>query len=92
MERVAITIRFPTNLLTTARSLKQESESLNDLVVVALESFLRQHKALAAHQRIVARSEAVKAKTGIQPASKEIIRSFREGNFILGISRKHTET
>ncbi|MGB7381307.1 MAG: YlcI/YnfO family protein [Rivularia sp. (in: cyanobacteria)] len=79
MEREAITIRFPANLLTKARSLKQESESLNDLVVVALESFLRQRKALAAHQRIVARSEAVKVKTGVKPASTDIILSFREG-------------
>lgn len=79
MEREAITIRFPTSLLTKARSLKQESESLNDLVIVALENFLRQRKALAAHQRIVARSEAIKARNGIQPASTDIIRSFREG-------------
>ena len=79
MEYEDRTIRFPANLLTKARSLKQESESLNDLVVVALESFSRQRKVLAAHQRIVARSADVKAKNCIQPASTDTIPNLREG-------------
>jgi hypothetical protein len=79
MEREAITIRFPANLLTKARSLKEGSESLNDLVVEAVEREVRRRRAWAAHKRIVARSEAVKAKTGIQPASTTMIRSLREG-------------
>lgn len=78
MEREAITIRFPADLLAKARSLKEGSESLNDLVVEALEREVRRRRGWAAHQRIIARSEAVKAKTGIQPASTDLIRSLRE--------------
>ncbi|GAX42510.1 hypothetical protein NIES4075_35110 [Tolypothrix sp. NIES-4075] len=79
MEREAVTIRFPADLLAKAKKLKFVSESLNDLVVEALENEVRRRRGWAAHQRIVARSETVKAKTGIQPTSGDLIRSFREG-------------
>ncbi|NMG18741.1 YlcI/YnfO family protein [Brasilonema bromeliae] len=78
MEREAVTIRFPSDLLAKARSLKEGNESLNDLVVEAVEQEVRRRRGWAAHQRIIARSEAVKAKTGIQSASTELIRSLRE--------------
>lgn len=78
MEREAVTIRFPSNLLAKARSLKEGNESLNDLVVEAVEQEVRRRRGWAAHQRIIGRSEAVKAKTGIQSASTELIRSLRE--------------
>ncbi|BAZ27032.1 hypothetical protein NIES4073_79470 [Kalymmatonema gypsitolerans NIES-4073] len=79
MEREAVTIRFPADLIAKARRLKEGNESFNDLVVEAVEQEVRRRKAWAAHQRIIARSEAVKAKTGMQPASTDLIRSFREG-------------
>jgi hypothetical protein len=79
MEREAVTIRFPSDLLTKARSLKKGNESFNDLVVDAVEREVRRRKGWAAHQRIVARSESVKTKTGIQPTSTDLIRSLREG-------------
>ncbi|MBW4564446.1 MAG: hypothetical protein KME32_25575 [Mojavia pulchra JT2-VF2] len=78
MEREALTIRFPPDLLAKARKLKESSESFNDLVVEALEREVRRRRGWAAHQRILARSETIKTKTGIQPASTELIRSFRE--------------
>jgi hypothetical protein len=65
MEREAVTIRFPSDLLAKARSLKEGNESLNDLVVEAVEQEVRRRRGWAAHQRIIARSEAVKAKTGM---------------------------
>ncbi|MEH2388163.1 MAG: YlcI/YnfO family protein [Nostoc sp.] len=37
MEREALTIRFPADLLVKAKKIKEGSESLNDLVVEALE-------------------------------------------------------
>ena len=80
MEREAVTIRFPADLLAKARNLKDGSESFNDLVVKAVEQEVRRRRAWAAHKRIIARSEAVKAKTGIQPASWDLIRSLREGD------------
>jgi hypothetical protein len=79
MEREAVTIRFPADLLAKAKKLKFVSESLNDLVVEALAREVRHRRGWAAHQRIIARSEIVKAKTGIQPNSSDLIRSFREG-------------
>jgi hypothetical protein len=79
MEREAVTIRFPADLLAKAKKLKFVSESLNDLVVEALETEVRRRRGWAAHQRIIARSETVKAKTGIQPTSSDLIRSIREG-------------
>jgi hypothetical protein len=79
MEREAVTIRFPADLLVKAKKVKFANESLNDLVVEALEREVRHRRGWAAHQRIIARSETVKAKTGIQPTSGDLIRSFREG-------------
>jgi predicted CopG family antitoxin len=79
MEREAVTIRFPADLLAKAKSLKEGSESLNDLVVEAVEREVKRRKGWTAHQRIIARSEAVKAKTGIQSPSTDLIRSLREG-------------
>ncbi|MGI2907505.1 YlcI/YnfO family protein [Tolypothrix sp. VBCCA 56010] len=65
--------------MALAKKLKQGSKSLNDLVVEALEKEVRRRRGWAAHQRIIARSETVKAKTGIQRTSGDLIRSFREG-------------
>jgi predicted CopG family antitoxin len=79
MEREAVTIRFPADLLAKAKSLKEGEESFNDLVIEAVEQEVRRRKAWAAHQRIIARSEAVKAKTGIQSASTDLIRNLRKG-------------
>ncbi|MCC5645071.1 hypothetical protein LC607_19435 [Nostoc sp. CHAB 5824] len=78
MEREALTIRFPADLLIKAKKIKEGSESLNDLVVEALEREVNRRRGWAAHQRIIARSETAKAKTGIQPTSTDLIRSLRE--------------
>lgn len=75
-----ITVRFPEQLLRNAKNLKTKEESLNDLVVMALEREVRRRRGWAAHQRIVARREIVRAKTGTQPDSTEVIRNLREGN------------
>ena len=79
MEREAIAIWFPTALLVKARSLKSSSESFNDLVVEAVEQEVRRRRGWAAHQRIIARSEAIKVKTGTQPTSTDLIHDLREG-------------
>ncbi|MGM3305083.1 YlcI/YnfO family protein [Anabaena sp. WFMT] len=79
MEREALTIRFPSELLAKARKLKEGRESFNDLIVEAVEREVRRRRGWAAHQRIIARSETIKAKTGIQPTSIDMIRSLREG-------------
>ncbi len=49
------------------------------MLVEAITREVRRRKALAAHQRIVARSAEVEANTGIQSSSVDLIRQLREG-------------
>jgi hypothetical protein len=77
MEREAVTIRIPADLLEQARQFREGSESFNEMVVEAIAREVRRRRSLAAHQRIVARSAEVEAKTGIQPSSVDLIRQLR---------------
>jgi hypothetical protein len=86
MEREAVTIRIPADLLEQARQFREGSESFNEMVVEAIcasqQRFaitreVRGRRSLAAHQRIVARSAQVEAKTGIQSSSVDLIRQLR---------------
>ena len=79
MEREALTIRIPADLLEQARQFREGSESFNEMVVQALAREVRRRRALAAHQRIVALSAEVEAKTGIQSSSVDLIRQLRAG-------------
>lgn len=79
MEREAVTIRIPADLLHQAKQLREGSESFNEMVVDAIAREVRRRRALAAHQRIVARSAEVEAKTGIQSSSVDLIRQLRAG-------------
>lgn len=78
-EREALTVRFPTRLMAQIRKYKSKEESLNDVVIKALEQEVRYRRGLAAHHRIVARREEIRKKTGIQPDSTDLIRKLREG-------------
>lgn len=77
MEREAVTIRIPADLLQQARQFREGSESFNEMLVEAIAREVRRRRSLAAHQRIVARSAEVEAKTGIQPSSVDLIRELR---------------
>ncbi|HBB32248.1 MAG TPA: hypothetical protein DDZ80_21820 [Cyanobacteria bacterium UBA8803] len=79
MEREALTIRIPADLLEQARQFREGSESFNEMVVQALAREVRRRRALAAHQRIVALSAEVEAKTGIQSSSVGLIHQLRAG-------------
>ncbi len=79
MEREAVTIRFPANLIRQAKQLKDGGESFNELVVEAVEREVRRRRAMAAHKNIVARRAEIKAKTGVQPDATALIRALREG-------------
>ncbi|NER97858.1 MAG: hypothetical protein F6J86_29110 [Symploca sp. SIO1B1] len=79
MKQEAVTISIPSDLLEQARHFREGSESFNEMVVEAIASEVRRRQALAAHQRIVARSAEVEAKTGIQPSSVDLIRQLRLG-------------
>ena len=79
-KREAITVRFPAGLLAQLRLHKSQDESLNDLVIKALEREVRYRRGLAAHRRIVERREKIRRKTGTQPNSTDLIRQLREGS------------
>lgn len=79
MEREAVTIRIPADLLEQARQFREGNESFNEMVVEASAREVRRRRSLAAHQRIVARSAEVEAKTGIQSSSMDLIRQLRAG-------------
>lgn len=79
----AITIRIPADLLTQAKQFREGNESFNEMVVDAIAREVRRRRSLAAHQRIVARSAEVEAKTGIQSSSVDVIRELRSDNLIL---------
>lgn len=53
-EREGLTVRFPVGLLAQVRKHKSQDESLNDLVIKALEREVRYRRGLAAHHSIVA--------------------------------------
>ena len=80
MQRESLTIRFPPDLLAQAKALKIEDESFNDLVVGALKQEVSRRQAIAAHERIHQRREAILKRTGIQPDSSQEIRELREGH------------
>ncbi|MBE9007183.1 hypothetical protein IQ259_19455 [Fortiea sp. LEGE XX443] len=79
MEREALTIRFPAKLLQKIRALKREDESLNDLVVQALEKEMKWRSAWVAHEQIQIIREQVKQRTGVHPDPVPLIRRLREG-------------
>ena len=79
MQRESITIRFPSDLLAQAKALKVDEESFNDLVVEALDYEVRRRQGLAAHDRIRLRRKSILQRTGIQPASADLIRELRAG-------------
>ena len=79
MEREAVTVRIPADLLQQAKQFREGSESFNEMIVEAIAREVRRRRSLAAHQRIVARSAEVEAKTGIQPSSVDLIRQLRGG-------------
>ncbi|GAA6616424.1 YlcI/YnfO family protein [Scytonema sp. NUACC26] len=70
-----ITVRFPAELLDKAKTVKNDAESLNDLVVLALEREVRRRKGLAAHEKILAIGRQIPQ----QPDATELIHQIREG-------------
>jgi hypothetical protein len=76
--RQPLTIRFPAGLLDRARGVRAEQESLNDLVVAAVEREVRHREGLRAYEAILRVREAVEAGTGLQPDSTSLIRTLRE--------------
>ena len=78
-QRQTISVRLPDDLLAQARKTKAPRESLNDLVVAALEREVRRRQGLAAHEGITRIREQVRARTGSHPDPVPLIRALREG-------------
>ncbi len=78
--REALTIRVPGSLLAQARSVKQERESLNDLIVTAVDREVRRREGLRTVHEIVAFREQMARESGNHADSTALIRSLREGN------------
>jgi len=77
--REAITVRLPSELATEARAAKDERESLNDLVVEALEREVRRRQGLKAYDEIIRLREEIMREHGVQPDSQPLIRALRDG-------------
>jgi hypothetical protein len=78
--REAITIRLPPELLADAKKVKCSHESLNDLMVDAVEREVRRRQGMAALAAIDELRKKIKARTGVQPSSVPLIRALREGD------------
>jgi hypothetical protein len=79
VQREALTIRFPVALLSRARKIKAERESLNELVVEAVDREVRRRQGLAAHEAILRIRGRVRARTGPHPDPVPLIRELRAG-------------
>jgi hypothetical protein len=77
--RESLTIRFPPDLLASARQIKSDSESLNDLVISAVDREVRRRSALSAHERIMDIHRQAALRTGPQPHTAGLVRQLREG-------------
>jgi len=77
--REAVTIRLPNGLLARAREARNQGESLNELVVEAVDREVRRRQGLRAYEAILRIREQVRARTGDQPDSVPLIRSLRAG-------------
>lgn len=78
-EREPLTIRVPPAVLARARQLKAAGESLNDLIVHAIEQEVRRREGFQAHEQILRVRQQVRRRTGGQPDATELIRAMREG-------------
>lgn len=77
-EREPVTIRFPTEVLASARKFKPTGASLNEFVVSAVEREAARRRALAANERILAVRERIRKRVGALPDSTPLIRQLRE--------------
>lgn len=77
--REPLTIRVPPGILDRARQLKGSGESLNELIVSAIEREVRRREALQAHAQILRIRQQVRRRTGPHPDAADLIRAMREG-------------
>ncbi|HEV3309514.1 MAG TPA: YlcI/YnfO family protein [Chloroflexota bacterium] len=76
--RDAVTVRIPSDLLQQTRTVKCQGESLNDVIVTALQREVRRRTAVEVGERIVRARERMVAQGARSADSTELIRSLRE--------------
>ncbi|MGL5195165.1 MAG: YlcI/YnfO family protein [Chroococcales cyanobacterium] len=70
----SVSLHIPQELLESAQRLSSPDETLNDVVILALDREVRRRKGLAAHQKIIALNKELPP----QPDDTELIRQLRE--------------
>ncbi|MCT7960905.1 hypothetical protein NG799_12180 [Laspinema sp. D1] len=70
----SVSIHIPQKLLESAQRLSSPDETLNDVVILALDREVRRRKGLAAHQKILALNKELPP----QPDDTEVINQIRE--------------
>lgn len=78
LNREAMTVRIPADLLAEVRRLKSERESLNSVVIDALTHELRRRRGLKAVDEIERLAEEGRKRHGVLPSSVDLIREMRE--------------
>jgi hypothetical protein len=79
--REPLTVRFPAGLLSRAREAKRtDRESLNDLIVEAVEREVRRREAVRADVEITELRERIRSRVGVHPDSTDLVRSLRDGS------------
>jgi hypothetical protein len=77
--REAITVRLPSGLLARAKGVRVESESLNDVLIEAVEKEVRRRYAARAFESIIRVRDEILADRGPSPDSGTTIRELRDG-------------
>ncbi len=77
--REAITIRFPSELLSNAKRVKSDQESFNDFVINAVDREVRRRQGLDTFSEILKTREEIYQRVGLQPDSTPLIRALRDG-------------
>lgn len=77
--REARTIRFPSKLLSNAKTVKSDDESFNDLVVNAVDREVRRRQGLETLDEILKTREEIYQRVGLLPDSTPLIRALRDG-------------
>lgn len=78
-QREAMTVRIPSRLLESARAVRDGDESLNALLVAALEREVRRREGLRTVDRIEKHSQQIRARFGVHTDSVPVLKELREG-------------
>jgi hypothetical protein len=78
--REAITVRLPAGLAARVRGVRSAAESLNDVLIEAVEREVRRRQARGAYDSITRLREEILRERGVSGDSSSTIRELREGS------------